>query len=134
MSRQRYRKRQQKIVLGVQLDLDTAGFSYNKWGSKQTCKAGDWLVNNNGDCYTISKESFSKTYEEFAPGQYIKTAPVWAKQALRNGKIETNEGFTEYVVDDYLVSNNFDGSDSYAVSKNKFEEMYELCTEEKAQK
>ena len=126
MAKMRYRKREQQIVLGVQIDLDTAGFTYNKWGGEQSCRAGDWLVNNGGDCYTISKETFAKTYKSISPGQFIKTTPVWASQSTEPGKIKTNEGYTEYVVGDYLVSNNPDGTDTYAVSKKKFEEMYEL--------
>ena len=127
MKRTKYRKREQQIVTGVQLKLDTDGFRYSKWGGEQQCRAGDWLVNNNGDCYTISEESFSSTYQEISPGRYVKTAAVWASPATDDGKIKTNEGYTEYSAGDYLVANNEDGSDAYAVSKLKFEEMYELA-------
>ena len=122
----RYRKREQQTVTGVQLNLDTEGLTYFKWGGQQRCQAGDWLVNNDGDCYTIDKDSFSKTYEEVAPGQYVKSAPVWAHQAAQPGRVKTKEGFTEYESGDYIVSNDLEGADSYAVSKEKFEAMYEL--------
>lgn len=123
----KYRKREKQIVLAVQLDLDTEGFSYAKWGNNQNCRAGDWLVNNNGDCYTVTKETFAQTYEAVAPGQYVKHAPVWASRAQTAGKVKTEEGHTAYLVGDYLVSNNIDGSDAYAVSKDKFEAMYQEC-------
>ena len=122
----RYRKREQQTVTGVQLNLDTEGLTYFKWGGQQRCQAGDWLVNNNGDCYTIDKDSFSKTYEKVAPGQYVKSAPVWAYQVMQPGRVKTKEGFTEYESGDYIVSNDLEGADSYAVSKEKFEAMYEL--------
>lgn len=125
MNRKKYCKRQQQVVIGVQLDLQTSGFTYEKWGSRQKCKSGDWLVNNNGDCYTISEESFAETYSQIAPGQFVKIAAVWASQAEASGKVKTNEGYTEYSAGDYIVCNNKDGTDSYAVLKLDFEKMYE---------
>ena len=83
------------------------------------------MVNNDGDFYTISENSFAETYKEVAPGQYVKTSLVWAYAADSSGIVKTNEGFTEYDQGDYWVSNSPDGSDAYAVSKSKFEEMYE---------
>lgn len=126
MKQKKYQKKEKQIVLALQINLDTEGLKYNKWGGEQQCQSGDWLVNNNGDCYTVNEESFDKTYTEIGPAQFVKTAPVWATQAIENGKVKTLEGFTEYVTGDYLVSNNLDGSDAYAVSKTKFETMYEL--------
>ena len=126
MKRLKYRKREKQIVTAVQLKLETDGFAYNKWGGEQCCRAGDWLVNNNGDCYTIGQETFENTYEEVSPGQFEKIAAVWASTATEDGKVKTNEGYTEYSFGDYLVTNKEDGADAYAVAKLKFEEMYEL--------
>jgi hypothetical protein len=36
-------------VIAVRLDLETDGFSYRKWGDTQRCKAGDFIVSNDGD-------------------------------------------------------------------------------------
>jgi len=47
--RRKYKKKPTSFITAVQLDLDTEGFTYNKWGGKQVCKKDDWLVNNNGD-------------------------------------------------------------------------------------
>ena len=126
MEKKQYRKKERQEITAVQINLETDGMRYHKWGSDQQCQSGDWLVDNNGDCYTISNESFAATYEPTAPGRYVKSAPVWAVQVSCDGKVKTNEGYTEYVAGDYLVSNDIDAVDTYAVSKNKFEDMYEL--------
>ena len=47
-------------------------------------------------------------------------------QAAAAGRVSTKEGSTGYEAGDWLVSNEEDGSDSYAVSAKKFEESYEL--------
>lgn len=124
MTRTRYRKSEREAIVAVRLDLETEGFAYTKWGGEQYCKAGDWLVSNGGDVYTIDADSFATTYEETSPGRYVKTAPVWAEQARAAGEITTKEGSTRYEKGDYLVSNEPDGHDAYAVSREKFESMY----------
>jgi len=126
----KYRKKPSQAITAVQLNLEIEGFTYHKWGHEQFCKRGDWLVDGNGDIYTVSKESFAATYTSVSPGRYIKTAPVWAEKARAAGKVKTKEGFTDYVGGDYLVSNHEDGSDPYAVSKADFEELYELAKDE----
>jgi hypothetical protein len=125
-SRNRYKKRADQFVVAVQLDLDTHGFTYKKWGSQQQCKRGDWLVDNNGDIYTIDSEVFSKTYRKTGPGTYVKTTPVWAEIAEKSGSVITKEGESFYEAGDYLVYNNEDKTDAYCVSAAKFEAMYEL--------
>ncbi len=126
-TRRKYKKKPTSFITAVQLDLDTEGFSYNKWGGQQVCKRGDWLVDNNGDKYTVSGDSFAKTYEQVSPGVYTKSAPVWAEIADQPGKVKTKEGETAYEIGDYLVSNNPDGTDAYAIGAEKFLEMYEAA-------
>ena len=46
--RRRYRRRPDRPVIAVRLQLETAGFTYFKWRDEQQCKAGDWLVDNDG--------------------------------------------------------------------------------------
>jgi len=122
--RRKYTKRVTEFVVAVQLDLDTDGFTYRKWGGVQTCKRGDWLVSNDGDTYTVDGESFARTYRPTAPGCFVKTTPVWAEVAEQAGDVRTKEGSTHYDAGDYLVYNQPDGGDAYAVSKEKFERMY----------
>ena len=123
--RAKYRKRADRQVTAVQLALETDGFSYRKWGGWQRCRAGDWLVENDGDVYTVNRESFAATYRQVQPGRYIKVAPVWAARAVAAGRIDTKEGATAYQAGDYLVSNEEIGTDAYAMTAETFESMYE---------
>ena len=43
--------------------------------------------------------------------------------------MKTKEGATHYRVGDYLVSNERDGGDAYAITADKFEAMYERADE-----
>jgi len=119
-----YRKREDSLVTAVQLRLDTTGFTYQKWGSVQRCKPGDWLVDNGGEVYSVDQAVFARTYRAAGPGLYRKVTPVWATRASTAGTLDTKEGVTHYVVGDYLVYNEPAGGDPYAVDAAKFEEMY----------
>lgn len=125
MDRLKYVKRASQRVVAVQLALDTTGFTYRKWGGEQRCKPGDWIVNNEGEVYTVDRASFERTYRQVGVGTYVKTTPVWAEVAPEAGCVPTKEGATNYKAGDYLVFNQEDGGDPYAVSADKFEEMYE---------
>jgi hypothetical protein len=121
----RYFKRPDQAVTAIQLELETAGFSYRKWGAQQRCKQGDWLVNNNGDIYTVDAETFTRTYQQVGEGRFVKITPVWAEHTDRDGSIKTKEGESHYKAGDYLVFNNEDGSDAYCVSAERFLAMYQ---------
>jgi hypothetical protein len=123
--RRRYRRRPGQPVVAVQLKLDTEGFKYRKWGEEQYCKANDWLVDNDGKVYTVDAESFARTYRAEGLGTYVKTGKVWAEQAAEAGRVATKEGGTHYEAGDWLVSNEEDGSDGYAVSAQVFGMQYE---------
>jgi hypothetical protein len=125
--RKRYKKRAETRVTAVRLDLDTDGFTYRKWGGVQTCKPGDWVVNNQGDTYTIDADTFAETYREVSPGVYAKHGEVWVEVAERPGIIKTKEGETHYQAGDYLVYNDAAGKDGYAVEKRVFDLQYEPC-------
>jgi hypothetical protein len=123
--RRKYVKRTTQFVIAVQVDLELDGFTYRKWGGTQRCKRGDWLVNNNGDVYTVDGQTFARTYRPTGPGTYVKTTPVWAEMAATAGEVGTKEGATRYDAGDYLVYNEPDGGDAYAVSRLEFDRMYE---------
>lgn len=125
--KRRYRKKPRAFVSAVQLNLDTDGFTYRKWGGEQNCQTGDWLVENEGDTYTVREDTFAATYECVSPGVYRKSTIVWAYVAESAGAIETVEGKTHYTAGDYIVYNNEDGTDGYAVTAEKFTAMYELA-------
>lgn len=77
--RRRYEKRADSYVITVRLEMDTDGFTYRKWGGIQRCKPSDWLVDNNGDIYTVDGEFFLKAYRKVGPRAYAETSPVWAE-------------------------------------------------------
>ncbi|KQP15074.1 hypothetical protein ASF43_13625 [Pseudorhodoferax sp. Leaf267] len=123
--RQRYRRKPDQAVTAVQLRLDTDGLRYTKWGDTQRASRNDWLVDNGGDVYTVAADSFAATYRELSPGRWLKTAPVWAERADQAGSVATKEGRTHHEAGDWLVSNNEDGSDAYAISAARFAALYE---------
>ena len=94
-------------------------------GESPACKSGDWLVNNNGDIYTVDKDVFAETYEKVSEGKYRKTGVIWAKVAESSGSVETKSGRTNYRRGDYIVSNNEDNSDAYAIDATTFQRIYE---------
>ena len=124
-TRRRYRKKADRFVVAIQLNLDTEGFTYRRWGAEQRCKRGDWLVDNQGDIYSVNGDVFARTYRRVGPGVYVKTTPVWAEVASEPGSVVTKEGRSNYEAGDYLVYNNEDGMDAYCVGRAKFESMYE---------
>src|SRR5687768_1601678 len=122
--RRRYVRRPDRPVVAVRLALDTDGLVYRKWGGEQRAKPGDWIVDNDGDVYTVDGDIFARTYSPTGPGTYVKTTPVWAQQATQPGTVQTKEGRTRYEAGDYLVSNTSDGTDAYAIGETKFKAMY----------
>ena len=124
-TRQRYCKKPDQFVVAIQLNLDTDGLTYTKWGARQHCKGEDWLVDNKGDIYSVDKDVFAKTYRRLSPGIYLKSTPVWAEVATTGGSVITKEGKSHYKAGDYVVYNNEDGTDAYCMGKEKFESMYE---------
>ncbi len=125
-ARRRYRKKADQFVIAVRMALDTDGFRYHKWGAEQHCKAGDWLVENGEDVYTVDADVFARTYRRVQPGHYVKTTPVWAQKTTAPGSVATREGHSHYAAGDYLVSNEEDGADDYCISAARFKSMYEL--------
>lgn len=123
--RKKYRKKSDSFIIAVQLNLEADGFKYQKWGAEQRCKKGDWIVDNNGETYTVDNEVFQNTYRKVGPGKYVKTTAVWAKVATEQGSVATKEGESHFNAGDYLVYNNEDGTDAYCMSAEKFESMYE---------
>jgi hypothetical protein len=101
--RRKYKKKPTSFITAVQLDLDTEGFAYNKWGSQQHCKRGDWVVDNDGDKYTVSEEAFAKTYEFVSPGVYTKSTPVWAEVADKPGKPIGHRGVSLFTTEKEVV-------------------------------
>jgi hypothetical protein len=127
--RKRYRKKPKYHITAVQLDLDFEGFTYKKWENIQQCEVGDWLVNNNGDVYTVEKKYFRDHYSLVSHGVYEKIGEIWAEEATEDGTIQTLEGATAYNAGDYLVYDRINGGEGYAIKKHNFERMYEQLDE-----
>ncbi|MFN0244037.1 MAG: hypothetical protein ACKVWV_14195 [Planctomycetota bacterium] len=123
---QQYRRKETTTVVAVKFDLDLEGFTYSKWGGEQRCKRGDWLVDNGGDVYTVDADTFARTYREVSRGVYEKVGTVWAEQASSPGTIRTKEGSTDYAAGDYLVFNDPQRKDGYAIAAAKFAQLYTL--------
>jgi hypothetical protein len=134
-TRRKYVRNPDRPVAAVQLSLETDGLVYRKWGGQQRAKKDDWLVDNDGDVYTVEAEVFANTYRPVDraknPGAYLKVTPVWAEEATEAGAVSTKEGATRYEAGDYIVSNQADGSDSYAIGREKFHQLYVLAPEER---
>jgi hypothetical protein len=126
--RVKYRKRSSQFVVAVRLDLRTGGLLYQKWGGRQRARRGDWLVDNAGDVYTVASEVFARTYRRVRPGCYVKKTPVWVEIAAEAGSISTMEGRSRYRKGDYLVYNDRNGKDGYAMPARKFKAMYKRDT------
>lgn len=124
--RQKYRKKADHLVTAIPLDLEMDEFSYHKWGDTQRCKAGDWLVHNQDEVYTVDRDTFERTYREVSPGRYQKIQCVWAEQADAPGRVQTLEGWTHYEAGDYLVCNDDQGNDCYSISAERFHQQYQL--------
>lgn len=122
-----YRKREGTTVTAIQLNLDVRSFTYYKWGALQTCKAGDWIVDRNGSVHTVAAESFARTYKQIGPATYVKQGVVWAAPASCDGAIATQEGATHYQKGDFLVWNDKERNDGYAIKKDVFDALYELA-------
>lgn len=124
VKRRRYRKKADQFVTAVRLDLDTDGLVYRKWGGRQHAKRGDWLVDNQGEVYTVDARSFAKTYKRLRPGAFVKIAPVWAELAGHGGSVTTKEGQSRFRKGDYIVYNDRHARDGYCMSAKRFKAMY----------
>jgi hypothetical protein len=121
----RYRQRAGSQVTAIQLNLDLEAFRFHKWGGIQTAKQGDWLVERDGQAHTVDADSFTRTYRQIGPATYVKHSIVWAKTAQRDGSIPTREGTTHYRQGDVLAWNDPEGKDGYAMTKEKFDSLYQ---------
>ena len=66
-------RRPDRPVVAVRLALDTEGLVYRKWGGEQRAKPGDWIVDNEGDMYSVDADVFARTYKQTGTGTYVKT-------------------------------------------------------------
>ncbi len=122
----RYSRREQTNVTAIKIDMETDGFTYRKWGGEQIVRPGDWLVDNNGDVYTVDGEAFEATYTKVSQGIYTKTGHVWAREAESDGQVQSTSGFTQYHAGDMVVFRDEREIDGWAMSKADFATLYQV--------
>lgn len=123
--RKRYRRRHNTWVTAVRLGLRTEGFEYRKWGHVQRCKPGDWLVERDGEIYTIDRQVFARCYRQRSPGRYEKVTAVWAEKVSEAGSVRTHEGRTDFEPGDYLLYDAAEGGQGWAMQAERFHHLYE---------
>ena len=64
---------------------------------------------------TVDAESFARRYTQVSPGIYRKSVEVWVRVVDHSGGIKTREDVTRYDAGDYIVYNDAEGVDGYAV-------------------
>ena len=121
----RYVQRPGNTVHAIQMTLGIESLTYRRWGDLQSAKDGDWLVERDGQVHTVDADSFTRTYRKVGPALYEKQSTVWAAPAGADGWIQTHEGKTHYRAGDFLVWNNADKTDGYAIEKERFESLYQ---------
>jgi hypothetical protein len=126
--RRAYVRREGTAVTAIRMALDFDTFTYRRWGSLQNGKPGDWLVEREGKVHTVDADTFARTYRQTGPGSYVKVAPVLAAPAASDGAIRTQEGKTNYRQGDYIIWNDGEALDCYAIAKEEFERLYQ-CVE-----
>lgn len=90
-------------VLSYQLDTD------HEWttsgGDVLVGRAGDWLVSNDSDMWTVAADVFERTYEQLPNGRWRKTALITAVRATERTTIQTLEGPAVAEVGDWIATN-----------------------------
>jgi hypothetical protein len=98
-------------------------------GGRSSLQKNDWLASKHG---SIGNAAFEPTYQLMRLGQYQKICDIYAKLADQHGCIDTLEGTTHCLKRDYLVYENPEQTvGAYAVSAERFKDMYELVDDEK---
>ena len=120
----KYYPKAHNTVKAMPINLPNVEVNYEKWGGAQQANQGDWLVNRGDEFYTVEQSSFNDTYRCIEGNTYLKIAPVWAEIAKENGKIKTKEGESHFSAGDYLVYNDQNKKDGYAIKNTLFNDLY----------
>lgn len=125
----RYKRKGNEVVIAIQLDLDTEGFSYQKQGAERRCNAQDWLLSDRSGTYAVDDSTFARAFEEIGVGQYTMVGIVRAKVSDSAGHIRVGQRKVPHEPGDYLVWDESTQSIGYAVPKDWFEASYVLAPE-----
>ena len=72
-------------------------------GSELSAAAGDWLVSDGAEEWTVAAEVFARSYRALPDGRYVKDADVWAVRADRAGEVSTLEGPVRNEAGDWVL-------------------------------
>lgn len=112
------------VVKAEQLRADRAWET--RRGGRLVGRAGDWLVSEDGDHWTVTAEVFAQTYKPTdVHGHYRKTARVRAVRMARRFLVETLEGPVPGEANDWLVQN--PGGDAWPIDAKTFERRYTVA-------
>ena len=119
------RRRPDQYVIAVQLDLDTAGFTFRKWGAEQRVQARRLARRQRRRRLHRRRGQSSR-----APTASCAAAPTSRRRRCgprraRRPAASPRRRAARTTGRRLLVSNDEDGSDAYAVDAAKFEAMYE---------
>lgn len=74
-------------------------------GSTLWGQPGDWLVETDGERWTVDGEVFQRTYEHLEADVYRKVTPVLAAKLAHPDSVESREGVVNAERGDLLVCN-----------------------------
>lgn len=108
------------VVRVIQLD---APLTWNAdHGSTMQAQPGDWLVQSEGDTWSVEDGIFRVTYEHLRDDLYRKVTPVLAVELPAAGTVLSREGMVEAEQGDLLVCNVT--GECWSMPKEKFFQRY----------
>ncbi|MGQ7787939.1 PGDYG domain-containing protein [Nesterenkonia sp. K-15-9-6] len=93
-------------------------------GAVMEAKPGDWIVDDDGQQWSVDAEVFAETYEAVSEGRYRKTGEVRARQIAQPTSLETLEGSDQLDAGDWVVQNA--SGECWGVSDARFRRRYQV--------
>lgn len=72
-------------------------------GSALSAAAGDWLVTDGAEEWTVAPDIFRRTYRRLADGRFVKQEPVRAARLDRSAEVPTLEGVARAEAGDWVL-------------------------------
>ena len=112
------------VVDAVRLTEDSEWATAN--GDPLSASAGDWMLSDGGDHWSVAPDVFAASYEPVGDGRYAKTATVTAIQLTAPFAVDTLEGVATGAAGDWLVRN--PTGECWPVPAETFSKRYELAS------
>lgn len=94
-------------------------------GDRLHAVAGDWLLSDGSDEWTVTNDVFTASYRALGDGSYQKTATVTAVQLDEPFAVDTLEGVATGAAGDWLVRN--PTGESWPIPAATFAKRYRLA-------